>query len=68
MSFLVRVLYAIGVGIVAWLLCILLSLVLISVQIAWVTQVGNFFGAYAALISLVAAIFAFVRPVPTWLA
>lgn len=61
---LIRILFAVGVGIVAWLICQFAGVVLVAIGIDWVKAVGDFLKLYAGLVSLVAAIFAFVKGHP----
>lgn len=54
-----RVVLAVVAGIVAFLVCILLGMLLTSIGISWVAAIGAFLEQWAALIGLLVALWHF---------
>lgn len=51
-----RIMLALLVGIIVWLLCQFFGGVLGAMEISWITAAGTFLKTFAGLISLVAAV------------
>jgi len=60
MNLVMRLLYAIAIGVIAWLVCVFFGGFLALTHQAMLAYLGGFLQAWAVLIGVVAAIFAFV--------
>lgn len=54
-----RIIRAVIVGVVVWLGCLLLGLLLAQFQVSWAVAIGGFISQWAALIGLLAALWQF---------
>lgn len=72
MDFLMRIVYAIAVGVLAWLICVFLGGLVATTDQPQLGFLGHFLIQYASVIAVVVAILAFVGGAPsslmTWVA
>lgn len=65
MGLVLRLLYAVAVGVIAWLICVFFGGFLALTHQPMLAYVGDFLTTWAVLIGVVAAIFAFVGGAPS---